>query len=224
MRVYEVVYIFTPSLDEHAISERLDRFHEILTGADGAEVMEVDHWGSRQLAYPIGNQQIGHYAVAHVRSDPSALTEFERVLKLEPDLLRFLVVVNEGEPTSGSSIMSDRPEGIGGRSEEDDEEDDEAESDGDDDEDDEDSEDSDSDGSPPEFSGGTGRRRRVEGPSIELLNYKDVATLSRFMTEEGKILPKRTTKVTAAFQRKLGRAVKRARYVGLVPYVRSQEF
>ena len=50
------------------------------------------------------------------------------------------------------------------------------------------------DGRPPEFSGGKGRRRRVEGPSIDLLNYKDVSTLSRFMTEEGKILPRRTTK------------------------------
>ncbi len=222
MRVYEVVYIFDPSLDEQAIGEKLDRFHQNLTGAEGAEVREVDHWGSRQLAYPIGTQQIGYFVVAHVRAEPGALTEFERVLKLDPQLLRFLVVVNEGEPTTGLSIMSDRPEGSGSGRDEEEEEDD---SEGDDDDDDEeDGEDDDSDGSPPEFSGGKGRRRRVEGPSIELLNYKDVATLSRFMTEEGKILPKRTTKVTSAFQRKLGRAIKRARYIGLVPYVRSQEF
>ena len=58
---------------------------------------------------------------------------------------------------------------------------------------------------------------------MELLNYKDVATLSRFMTEQGKILPKRTTKVTARFQRDLGRAIKRARYLSLVPYVRNHE-
>ncbi|MEZ4414143.1 MAG: 30S ribosomal protein S18 [Gemmatimonadota bacterium] len=74
-----------------------------------------------------------------------------------------------------------------------------------------------------EFSGGRGRRRRIEGPAIELLNYKDVGTLSKFMTEQGKILPKRTTKVTAAFQRKLGRAIKRARYLALIPYVRDHE-
>jgi small subunit ribosomal protein S18 len=74
---------------------------------------------------------------------------------------------------------------------------------------------------PPEFTGPRGRRQRMEGPPIIALNYKDVATLSNFVTEQGKILPKRTTKVTAAFQRQLGRAVKRARYLALLPYTRS---
>jgi small subunit ribosomal protein S18 len=101
-------------------------------------------------------------------------------------------------------------------------EDDEDESDEDERGDDEDDEDGD-DGSPPEVQGGGGRRRRVEGPAITLLNYKDVGTLSRFLTEQGKILPKRTTKVTAAFQRQLGRAVKRARYLALIPYTRRRE-
>jgi small subunit ribosomal protein S18 len=63
----------------------------------------------------------------------------------------------------------------------------------------------------------------MEGPVIELLNYKDVSTLSQFMTEQGKILPKRTTKVTAGFQRQLGRAIKRARYLALIPYIRDHE-
>ena len=62
-----------------------------------------------------------------------------------------------------------------------------------------------------------------EGPVIELLNYKDVSTLSQFMTDQGKILPKRTTKVTARFQRALGRAIKRARYLSLIPYLRDHE-
>ena len=47
--------------------------------------------------------------------------------------------------------------------------------------------------SPPEFSGGRGHRRRIDGPPIAILNYKDVATLSRFITEQGKLLPRRTT-------------------------------
>jgi small subunit ribosomal protein S18 len=98
----------------------------------------------------------------------------------------------------------------------------------DDDEDEEEEEDDDQEfgrgaASPPEFSGGRGRRRRIDGPRIELLNFKDVGTLSRFITEQGKILPRRTTKVTAQFQRHLGRAVKRARYLSLLPYVQSRE-
>jgi small subunit ribosomal protein S18 len=63
----------------------------------------------------------------------------------------------------------------------------------------------------------------MDGPRITLLNFKDVSTLSRFVTEQGKILPKRTTKVTAAFQRQLGRAVKRARYLALLPYTGGRE-
>ncbi|MEX0935837.1 MAG: 30S ribosomal protein S18 [Gemmatimonadota bacterium] len=63
----------------------------------------------------------------------------------------------------------------------------------------------------------------MEGPRIELLNFKDVGTLSRFVTEQGKILPKRTTKVDAPFQRQLGRAVKRARYLALLPYVQNHD-
>ena len=88
--------------------------------------------------------------------------------------------------------------------------------------DEEDEEESDDD-SPPEFQGARGRRRRMEGPPIILLNYKDVSSLSHFITEQGKILPKRTTKVSAAFQRGLGTAIKRARYLALLPYMRRED-
>jgi small subunit ribosomal protein S18 len=123
--------------------------------------------------------------------------------------MRYLMVLNEGEPTTGMSILAQRPpKPESSRSDEDEEEDEEEDEDAD---------------TPPEFSGGRGRRRRVDGPAIELLNYKDVSTLSRFLTESGKLLPKRTTKVNARFQRQLSTAVKRARYLSLIPYVRDHE-
>lgn len=209
MRNYEVVYIFDADLDEDAVSGRLEKHQAAVTG-DSGEVTAVDHWGNRQLAYPIGRHKSGYYVVTQFTAEPSALPEFERLLKLDDDLLRYLIVLSEGEPVSGESILAPTPPSDG--SEEDEEEDDE------DDEDEEEDDDS-----PPEFSGGRGRRRRHDGPAIEVLNYKDVATLSRFVTEEGKILPKRTTKVTAGFQRQLGQAVKRARYLALLPYVRDHE-
>jgi small subunit ribosomal protein S6 len=205
MRLYEIVYIFDASMDEDAINGRLDKYHALAVG-NGGEVNAVDHWAIRQLAYPIKKKRAGYYVVAQLTTEAENLTEFERVLKLDEDLMRFLIVLNEGEPTSGMSIVAQRPE----REEEED--------DDDDDEDEDDDEES-----PPEFEGGRGRRRRHEGPAIELLNYKDVSTLSRFLTEQGKILPKRTTKVTSRFQRQLGTAVKRARYLALVPYMRQQE-
>jgi small subunit ribosomal protein S18 len=93
----------------------------------------------------------------------------------------------------------------------------------DDEDDDEPEDEDDPTAAPPEFFGAKGRRRRMDGPRITLLNFKDVSTLSRFVTEQGKILPKRTTKVTARFQRQLGTAVKRARYLALLPYTGGRE-
>jgi small subunit ribosomal protein S18 len=51
------------------------------------------------------------------------------------------------------------------------------------------------------------------------VDYKDVDTLKRFMTERGKILPRRVTGVSARFQRYLTTAIKQARYIGLLPFV-----
>ncbi len=205
MRLYEVVYILDPALDEGAVTAKLEKFHALAV-ASGGEVTAVDHWGNRQLAYPIRRHQSGYYVVAQFSAVADAIPEFERLLRLDEEVLRYLLVLNEGEPTSGMSILAEVTRPV-------------VDKDDDDEEEDED----DDDDAPPQFQGGRGRRRRMEGPPIELLNYKDVSTLSRFLAESGKILPKRTTKVTAAFQRQLGTAVKRARYLALIPYTRRYE-
>lgn len=216
MRLYEAVYIFDSALDETSVGQKLETFHSLVTGKDG-EVSAVDHWGVRQLAYPIDKKKTGYYVVAQFHADPVSLPEFERALKLDEELLRYLIVLNEGEPTSGMSILADNPTASLPRDEDDDDEEE--------DEEDlpEDEIEADGRAGPPEFSGGRGRRRRVDGPAIRLLNYKDVATLSRFLTESGKILPRRTTKVSAGFQRQLGKAIKKARYLALLPYIRDHE-
>ncbi|HCK89730.1 MAG TPA: hypothetical protein DHW54_00995 [Gemmatimonadetes bacterium] len=226
MRLYEVVYILDPVLEERAITAKLDHLHQLAT-SKGGEVSAIDHWGTRQLAYPINKLSRGYYVAAHFTAVPEALPEYERMLKLDDDIVRYLLVLNEGEPTGGDSIMGEpRPKRI---TDEDEEEDDQQEPLTDagpglgEEEDGKDTESERVVSGPPEFTGPRGRRRRMEGPPIIGLNYKDVGTLSNFVTEQGKILPKRTTKVTAAFQRQLGRAVKRARYLALLPYTRSHQ-
>jgi small subunit ribosomal protein S18 len=52
----------------------------------------------------------------------------------------------------------------------------------------------------------------------EFIDFKDVNTLRRFVTEQGKILPRRVTGTSAKFQRLLTTAIKRARYMALLPY------
>ncbi len=57
------------------------------------------------------------------------------------------------------------------------------------------------------------------GAGVKHIDYKDLDTLYRFLTERGKILPRRITGVSAGNQRKLVNAIKRARYMALVPFV-----
>ena len=66
------------------------------------------------------------------------------------------------------------------------------------------------------------RRRKscpFSGPNAPKIDYKDVRLLSRFLSERGKIVPSRITAVSATKQRELARAIKRARYLGLLPFV-----
>ena len=66
------------------------------------------------------------------------------------------------------------------------------------------------------------RRRKscpFSGPRALKIDYKDVRTLQRFVSERGKIVPSRITAVSAKRQRELARAIKRARYLALLPYV-----
>ncbi len=56
----------------------------------------------------------------------------------------------------------------------------------------------------------------------EPIDYKDIETLRKFITERGKILPRRITNLTAQQQRALTTAIKRARYMALLPYVNTE--
>ncbi|MFZ0564571.1 MAG: 30S ribosomal protein S18 [Chlamydiales bacterium] len=69
------------------------------------------------------------------------------------------------------------------------------------------------------------RRRRFQkrcpfmAAGWKKIDYKDIETLKQFITERGKILPRRITGVSARFQRQLNTEIKRARYIGLLPFV-----
>ncbi|MDN6699180.1 MAG: 30S ribosomal protein S18 [Staphylococcus equorum] len=69
---------------------------------------------------------------------------------------------------------------------------------------------------------GRGRRRKVcyfTANGITHIDYKDVELLRRFVSERGKILPRRVTGTSAKYQRKLTKAIKRARQMALLPFV-----
>ena len=66
------------------------------------------------------------------------------------------------------------------------------------------------------------RRRKscpFTGPNAPKIDYKDIRLLQRYISERGKIVPSRITAVSAKKQRELGQAIKRARQIGLLPYL-----
>ena len=66
------------------------------------------------------------------------------------------------------------------------------------------------------------RRRKsdpFEGANAPAIDYKDTRTLQRYVSERGKIVPSRITAVSAKKQRELAQAIKRARHIGLLPYI-----
>jgi small subunit ribosomal protein S6 len=97
-RRYETVYIFDSALEEPAVTEKLERFHALIAKDGKGTVTNVAHWGKRTMAYPVKKRESGYYVVTQFEAAGELLPEYERAVKLDESVLRFLVVVNEGEP------------------------------------------------------------------------------------------------------------------------------
>ena len=69
-RQYEAVYIFDSTLEDTAINDRISRFHGLLSSTVD---VAVEHWGSRQLSYPIVNKENGYYAISRFDAEPAKL-------------------------------------------------------------------------------------------------------------------------------------------------------
>ena len=108
-RRYEAVYIFESTLEEPAVTEKLDRFHALIP-QPGEAVVDVTHWGKRTLAYPVAGRETGYYVVTKFAASSEMLPEFERALKLDEGLLRHLVVLDEGAQMAPTPSAKDGEE------------------------------------------------------------------------------------------------------------------
>ncbi len=63
------------------------------------------------------------------------------------------------------------------------------------------------------------RNCKFSRAGVEYIDYKNTEVLLRFMNDQGRILPRRVTGTSAKYQRQLSRAIKRARFLGMIPYV-----
>ena len=94
-RTYEAVYIFDSALEDAAINDKIARHHGLLSAAGD---ISVEHWGRRALAYPIKRRENGYYVIAKFDlADVKVLPEFERALKLDEGVLRYLISLHERE-------------------------------------------------------------------------------------------------------------------------------
>src|SRR6059036_1119192 len=89
LRPYEVLVIVDPRPTDEEVAALLDQLGGQLKTL-GAEVTKVDNWGKRRLAYDIKKQREGTYAVFEVSAEPSMVKEFERQVRLNENVLRFV--------------------------------------------------------------------------------------------------------------------------------------
>lgn len=96
MRKYEIMYILRPDLEEDAVQAAKENLSKILTD-NGAEINEVQEMGKRRLAYEINDLNTGVYVVLYVTAGSEAINEFDRLTKINENVLRFMVIRDERE-------------------------------------------------------------------------------------------------------------------------------
>ena len=89
LRPYEVLVIIDPRPTDEEIAALLTQLGEQVKSL-GGEVVKMENWGKRRLAYDIGKQREGTYAVFEISAEPAMIKEFERQLRLNENVLRFL--------------------------------------------------------------------------------------------------------------------------------------
>ena len=91
LRNYEIMYIIKPTLDEDSIDAVAKKVDDQLV-ALGSTIEKSEKRGRKRLAYEVKDFKDGFYVLTNFKADPAQLTEFERLLKLNDDVIRHLIV------------------------------------------------------------------------------------------------------------------------------------
>lgn len=94
MRKYEIMYIIRPNLLEDDRKKLIESLNEIFTSMD-SEVTKVNEWGMRDLAYEIEDFKKGYYVVLDVKATEEARAEFDRIIRLKEEVIRYLIIRDE---------------------------------------------------------------------------------------------------------------------------------
>ncbi len=93
-RKYELMAIFAPELEEDAVEKEIEKLKQDISSRNG-EVEKVDNWGKRKLAYEIKKKKEGTYVVLNFSLPPSEVNNFKNNLKLNENILRFMIIKEE---------------------------------------------------------------------------------------------------------------------------------
>jgi len=92
MKTYEMLYILDSSIADEAKEEFVKKFEDIVT-SKGGNVVSVDKWGAKKLAYPINYKTEGYYVLMTLEADGAVVKELDRVAGLSAEVLRRLITV-----------------------------------------------------------------------------------------------------------------------------------
>lgn len=90
-RDYELGFILNPEVNEEQTGALLTRISQIVTNYDG-QVVRVNQWGRRRMAYPINHNRDGYYIFMDMILTPETVTELDRTLKVSEDVLRHMII------------------------------------------------------------------------------------------------------------------------------------
>ena len=110
MANYESVLIARQDLGASQVSNIVSDLSDIIK-KEGGEVVRVDNWGLKNLAYRIKKNRKGHYVVMNIAAPANAIAEFERIMRLNEDIIRYMTVkVDEFSEDSSASNDKDSVE------------------------------------------------------------------------------------------------------------------
>ena len=91
MREYEVMYIIKPDLEEEKYATIIEKYNTLIQN-NGGEVVSVEPWGKRRLAYEIDKLREGYYVLLKINAGPELPAELERNFRIADEVMRYLVV------------------------------------------------------------------------------------------------------------------------------------
>ncbi len=94
MKQYECLYILKPDLEDEARNEMIKKFSDLVTSNKG-EIVKIEEWGKKRLAYPINYIEDGYYVLMYFKSAPELPAELERNFKISDSILRYMVTIDQ---------------------------------------------------------------------------------------------------------------------------------